>query len=113
MRNLMGVGVSVALLAVGAILAFAVHATVAGLDVHVVGWILMGARLLDLIVSLVMFAPRRRRIVPEVRAGGPSLWLLEAGAEACVDVSALASPARIPCQPTVLGCAQRAPEVSG
>jgi Domain of unknown function (DUF6458) len=64
-RNLMGIGVSVLLLAVGAILAFAVHATVAGLDIHVVGWILMGAGLLGLIVSLFMFAPRRTRIVTE------------------------------------------------
>lgn len=57
----MTLGFSILLLAVGAILAFAVNATIAGIDIHVVGWILMGAGLLGLIVSLVVFAPRRRR----------------------------------------------------
>ncbi|MDA8435933.1 MAG: DUF6458 family protein [Actinomycetales bacterium] len=57
----MTLGFSIFLLAVGAILAFAVNATVAGIDIHVVGWILMAAGLLGLIVSLVIFAPRRRR----------------------------------------------------
>lgn len=59
----MTLGFSIFLLAVGAILAFAVNATVAGLDIAVVGWILMGAGILGLIVSLVVFAPRRRRAV--------------------------------------------------
>lgn len=59
----MTLGFSIFLLAVGAILAFAVNATVAGIDIHVVGWILMGAGLLGLIVSLVVFAPRRRRAI--------------------------------------------------
>ncbi len=67
----MGIGVSILLLAVGAILAFAVHATVAGVDIHVVGWILMGAGVLGLLVSLVMFAPRRRRVVSETTAAAP------------------------------------------
>lgn len=61
----MTLGFSIFLLAVGAILAFAVNATVAGIDIHVVGWILMGAGLLGLIVSLVVFAPRRRRDMVE------------------------------------------------
>ena len=59
----MTLGFSIFLLAVGAILAFAVNATLAGVDIHVVGWILMGAGLVGLIVSLVVFAPRRRRLV--------------------------------------------------
>ena len=37
----MGIGFSIFLLAVGAILAFDVNATVAGLDISLVGWILM------------------------------------------------------------------------
>lgn len=60
---LMTLGFSIFLLAVGAILAFAVHATVAGIDIHVVGWILMGAGLLGLVLALAVFAPRRRRAV--------------------------------------------------
>jgi Domain of unknown function (DUF6458) len=70
----MGIGVSTFLLAVGAILAFAVHATVAGLDIHVVGWILMAAGALGVILSLMVFAPRRRRTVVETgMSGGPAL----------------------------------------
>jgi hypothetical protein len=61
----MGIGFSIFLLAVGAILAFAVHATVAGLDIRVVGWILMGAGLIGLILTMVVLAPRRRRTVIE------------------------------------------------
>jgi len=37
----MGIGVSLILIAVGAILAFAVSATVSGVDVTTIGWILM------------------------------------------------------------------------
>ena len=37
----MGIGVSLILIAVGAILAFAVNATLVGVDIHTVGWILM------------------------------------------------------------------------
>lgn len=63
----MGIGVSVFLLAVGAVLAFAVHATVAGLDIHVVGWILMAAGALGLVMTLAIFAPRSRRMVTQTR----------------------------------------------
>ena len=72
----MGIGFSIFLLAVGAILAFAVHATVAGVDIHVVGWILMAAGALGLILTMVVFAPRHRRTVVEthsVPAGGAAL----------------------------------------
>jgi uncharacterized membrane protein len=37
----MGIGVSIFLIAVGAVLAFAVSAEVSGLDIQVVGWILL------------------------------------------------------------------------
>ena len=55
----MGIGASVFLIAVGAILAFAVHATVSGLDIAVVGYILMVAGVLGLALTLFVFAPRR------------------------------------------------------
>jgi len=61
----MGIGFSIFLLAVGAILAFAVNATVAGLEISVVGWILMGAGVIGLILTMVVLAPRRRRTVTE------------------------------------------------
>ncbi len=61
----MGTGFSRFLLAVGAILTFAVHATVAGLDIKVVGIVLMAAGVLGLVLTLVVLAPRRRRTVTE------------------------------------------------
>jgi hypothetical protein len=64
----MGIGFSIFLIAVGAILAFAVHATVAGVDIHVVGWILMAAGALGLIITMAVFMPRRRRTVVETSA---------------------------------------------
>ena len=62
----MGIGASILLLAVGAILTFAVDAQVAGVDIKVIGWILMGAGVLGLLLTLLFFAPRRRREVVEV-----------------------------------------------
>ena len=56
----MGIGVSVFLIAVGAILTFAVNATVSGINIQTVGVILMIAGALGLIVTLLVFAPRRR-----------------------------------------------------
>lgn len=56
----MGIGVGVFLAAIGAILAFAVHASVSGLNLAVVGWVLMGAGLLGIALDVALFAPRRR-----------------------------------------------------
>lgn len=59
----MGIGLSILLLAAGAILTFAVKATVAGIDLDVVGWVLMGAGLIGLIWSLVIMSMRRSEVV--------------------------------------------------
>jgi len=56
----MGIGVSVFLLAVGAILAFAVNYTINGLDIHVVGYILMVAGALGLLMTTLIFGRRDR-----------------------------------------------------
>ena len=56
----MGIGISVFLLAVGAILAFAVQAKISGLDIAVVGYVLMAAGLLGLLLTLFLWGPRRR-----------------------------------------------------
>lgn len=57
----MGTGAGLFLIAVGAVLAFAVSATtVAGISLSTVGWILMIVGAIGLIMDLVMFAPRRR-----------------------------------------------------
>ena len=47
----MGIGVSLILIAVGAVLAFAVHVTTTGFDINTVGYILLivGAVCLDLV----------------------------------------------------------------
>jgi hypothetical protein len=70
----MGIGVSLLLIAVGAVLAFAVNATVSGLEVHTVGWILLAVGALGALLSLLFWSswggfggaadgPRGRRTV--------------------------------------------------
>lgn len=56
----MGIGASIFLIAVGAILAFAVDVEVSGLDIAVVGWILMVAGVIGLILTMLVWGPRRR-----------------------------------------------------
>ncbi|HET8660541.1 MAG TPA: DUF6458 family protein [Micromonosporaceae bacterium] len=59
----MGIGASVFLLAVGAILTFALDAQVGFLDLDVVGWILMAAGVLGLILTMTIWSNRRREVV--------------------------------------------------
>ena len=54
----MGIGVSVFLLAIGAILTFAVEASVSGLDINVVGIILMIAGAIGLLLTMLVFGRR-------------------------------------------------------
>lgn len=66
----MGIGVSLILIAVGAVLAFAVNATTSGLDVHAVGWILLAVGALGGLLSLVFWSSwggfgSRRTVVEE------------------------------------------------
>ena len=58
----MGIGTSIFLLAVGAILAFAVTDAISGVELTVVGYILMGAGALGLVISMIVAnrAPRDR-----------------------------------------------------
>ena len=56
----MGVGASIFLVALGAILAFAVEYDISGLDIAVVGWILMIVGVLGLVFTLLIWGPRRR-----------------------------------------------------
>ena len=56
----MGIGASIFLIAIGAILAFAVNYDLAGLDIAVVGWILMIVGLIGLIMTAFIWGPRRR-----------------------------------------------------
>ena len=50
----MGIGVSVVLLAVGAVLAFAIHVTTTGFDVNTIGVILMVVGAVGLLVAMVV-----------------------------------------------------------
>jgi hypothetical protein len=63
----MGIGVSVFLLAVGAVLTFAVHSTVPNTNLDMVGVILMIVGGIGLLVSLVFAATSRRGTVVEER----------------------------------------------
>src|SRR5215203_2498168 len=59
-RHRMGIGVSIFLIAVGAILTFATDVSVSGLSLDVVGWILMLVGVLGLVMTLLVWGPRRR-----------------------------------------------------
>ena len=58
----MGIGASVFLIAVGAILAFAVHVQTGFLDLSVVGWILIVAGVIGLIATLMIWGRRRTTV---------------------------------------------------
>jgi hypothetical protein len=75
----MGIAVSLLLIAAGAVLAFAVSATVSGLDVQTVGWIVLVVGLLGLVLSMIFwsswggpayFSGRRRTVVEEAPRPG-------------------------------------------
>jgi hypothetical protein len=55
-QNQMGIGVSLILIAAGAILAFAVDATVSGVEIVTIGWILMAVGLAGLLLSLMFWS---------------------------------------------------------
>ena len=84
----MGIGGSIFLIAVGAIIAFAVDVSVGWLDLQVVGWVLMLAGVIGLILTLDDLEPsphRQQRVQRRApgrhhphghhvrRAGGPPL----------------------------------------
>ena len=52
----MGLGVSIFLIAIGAILAFAVNADPEGFSVDTVGWILMGVGLAGALLSMIFWS---------------------------------------------------------
>ena len=60
----MGLGVGIFLIAVGAVLTFAVSATTSGVNLDTVGWILMGVGLASILVALMFWESW----------GGPGYW---------------------------------------
>ena len=65
----MGLGVSLFLIAAGAILTWAVSATVAGLDITTVGVILLIVGIVGLVLSMIFWSswggPGRRTVIDE------------------------------------------------
>jgi hypothetical protein len=59
----MGIGAGIFLIAVGAILTFAVNVSISGLDIAVIGVVLMLAGAAGIILDICLFAPRRRQRV--------------------------------------------------
>ncbi len=59
----MGIGGSIFLIALGAILAFAVEANLGWLDINVVGWVLMIAGFAGLVLTMWFWQSRRRTTV--------------------------------------------------
>ena len=73
----MRLGTAIVLLALGAILAFALNVDVSGVDLQVVGWILMIVGALGIVLEVAVWGPRSRRRVTHSEgyaapaAGGP------------------------------------------
>ena len=76
----MRLGTAIVLLALGAILTFALRVDLSGVDLQVVGWILMIVGALGIVLEVAVWGPRSRRRVthtegygapPEDRSSGP------------------------------------------
>ncbi len=67
----MRLGTAIVLLALGAILTFALRVDVSGVDLQVVGWILMIVGALGIALELAVWGPRSRRSVTTEHAGPP------------------------------------------
>jgi hypothetical protein len=63
----MGIGTSIFFVALGAILKFAVTASVSGIDLATVGVILMAVGIVGLLISLVWLMQAERRGIPVAR----------------------------------------------
>lgn len=59
----MGYGLGIALIAIGLILAYAVDDVVPGVNMTLIGWILAGAGILVIIVTMIQLNSRRRSTV--------------------------------------------------
>ena len=66
----MGLGVSIFLIAAGAILAFAVHTNLSGVDVNTIGWILLIVGIVGGVLSMIFWSTW----------AGPGYWSRRRGA---------------------------------
>jgi Na+/proline symporter len=67
----MGIGVSIILIAVGAVLAFAVHVSTSGFNLHTIGWILLAVGALGAFLSLIFWSSWGGFGAPARRGPGP------------------------------------------
>jgi uncharacterized protein DUF6458 len=58
-----GIGASIFMLAVGAIITFALDVRVGWLNLDVVGWVLMAAGAVGLVLTMTIYGSRRRTVV--------------------------------------------------
>jgi Na+/proline symporter len=65
----MGIGAGILLIVAGAILTFALNVTVQGIDLHVVGWILMLAGLAGLALLFTFWRRHRSARAAETEGG--------------------------------------------
>lgn len=77
----MGLPVSILLIAVGAILAFAVEGSSSAVDINTVGWILMVVGIVGLVLSMILwdswmgrgaYGGRRRTVVHDAAPAAPA-----------------------------------------
>jgi Domain of unknown function (DUF6458) len=66
----MGIGIGIVLIAVGAILRFAVSASTSGVNLQTVGVILMIVGAVGILLDLIILMPRRRHAVATTAVDG-------------------------------------------
>ena len=80
----MGTGVSLILITVGAVLAWAVHVSTSGFNVHTIGYILLVVGIAGLVLSLIFWSSwggpgylSRRRTVTDTGPAGSRRTIIE------------------------------------
>jgi Na+/melibiose symporter-like transporter len=71
----MGFGAGLALIAIGAILAFATRFSLSGINVQMIGWILMVVGVVGMLVTFKYIRPRHRGQVAEVIEDEPAAYV--------------------------------------
>jgi hypothetical protein len=67
----MGIGSGILVFVIGAVLAFALNVQLSWVDLHLVGYLLMGAGVVVFIISLVLMLKKRQTVVTTHTAVDP------------------------------------------
>ena len=59
---IMGIGTGIFLFVIGAVVAFAISLTVPGVDLHLIGYLLMGAGVVVFLISIIMVSRKRSTV---------------------------------------------------